>query len=62
MALERGRRIDYVMVRCTDHGPGLDVNACELAFDQPVGGVWASDHFGVVADLELPRRPVGSWA
>jgi endonuclease/exonuclease/phosphatase family metal-dependent hydrolase len=49
--LELGRRIDYVMVRCTDHGPTLDVTACERIFDEPVKGVWASDHFGVVADL-----------
>jgi endonuclease/exonuclease/phosphatase family metal-dependent hydrolase len=61
MALERGRRIDYVMVRCGVHGPTLDVAACWLAFDQPVDGVWASDHFGLVADLERPRRPPGSW-
>jgi endonuclease/exonuclease/phosphatase family metal-dependent hydrolase len=60
MALERGRRIDYVMVRCGPHGPTLDVAGCELAFDRPVGGVWASDHFGVVADLEAPRRPPGA--
>jgi endonuclease/exonuclease/phosphatase family metal-dependent hydrolase len=49
--LELGRRIDYVMVRCTDHGPTLDVTACERIFDEPVKGVWASDHFGVEADL-----------
>jgi endonuclease/exonuclease/phosphatase family metal-dependent hydrolase len=47
-----GRRIDYVMVRCGDHGATLDVAGCERAFDRPVRGVWASDHFGVVADLE----------
>jgi endonuclease/exonuclease/phosphatase family metal-dependent hydrolase len=47
-----GRRIDYVMVRCGDHGATLDVTSCELAFNRPVRGVWASDHFGVVADLE----------
>ena len=62
MALERGRRIDYVMVRCGVHGPRMDVAGCELAFDQPVEGVWASDHFGVVADLRLPPRPPGVWA
>ncbi|HEV2873319.1 MAG TPA: hypothetical protein VG409_18105, partial [Actinomycetota bacterium] len=62
MALERGRRIDYVMVRCGAHGPGLAVADCRLAFDQPVEGVWASDHYGVVADLELPRRRPGAWA
>jgi endonuclease/exonuclease/phosphatase family metal-dependent hydrolase len=55
-ALDRGRRIDYVFVRCDDslHGPTLDVRACTLAFDEPVGGVWASDHFGVVAELSVP--------
>jgi len=50
-ALELGRRIDYVMVRCVEHGPTLDVTACERIFDEPMDGVWASDHFGVAADL-----------
>ena len=52
--LEVGRRIDYVMVRCSDHGPTLDVSSCERIFEKPVDGVWASDHFGVVADLAIP--------
>ena len=52
--MEVGRRIDHIMVRCRHHGPTLDVVACERIFDQPVDGVWASDHFGVVADLEVP--------
>jgi endonuclease/exonuclease/phosphatase family metal-dependent hydrolase len=52
--LELGRRIDYVMVRCGDHGPTLKVRACERIFEEPVDGVWASDHFGVVADLAIP--------
>jgi endonuclease/exonuclease/phosphatase family metal-dependent hydrolase len=57
--LERGRRIDHVLVRCREHGPSLDVTACERIFDEPVGGVWASDHFGVVADLALaPPEPL----
>lgn len=50
-ALDPGRRIDYVLIRCTDHGPTLDVRRCERLFDEAVGGVWASDHFGVAADL-----------
>jgi endonuclease/exonuclease/phosphatase family metal-dependent hydrolase len=62
MALERGRRIDYVMVRCGDHGPLLEVTGCQRILDQPVDGVWASDHFGVLADLQLPPRPIGTWA
>jgi endonuclease/exonuclease/phosphatase family metal-dependent hydrolase len=52
-----GRRIDYIFVRCGAHGPTLDVTACDLAFDEPINGAWASDHFGVVADLALaPAR------
>ena len=51
MPLELGRRIDYIMVRCGDHGPTLEVTACERIFDEAVDGVWVSDHFGVVADL-----------
>jgi endonuclease/exonuclease/phosphatase family metal-dependent hydrolase len=45
---EEPRRIDYVFVRCTDDGPTLDVQDCRLIFDAPP---WASDHFGVAADL-----------
>jgi endonuclease/exonuclease/phosphatase family metal-dependent hydrolase len=52
--LEPGRRIDYLLVRCGHHGPTVDVLACERIFDEPVDGVWASDHFGVMADLEVP--------
>jgi endonuclease/exonuclease/phosphatase family metal-dependent hydrolase len=59
--VNRGRRIDYLLVRCGDHGPTLPIADCRRVFDQPVEGVWASDHFGVVADLELPRRPPGAW-
>ena len=62
MSLERGRRIDYVMVRCGVHGPTLDVADCSLALDRPVDRVYASDHFGVVADLALPDKAAGSWA
>ena len=61
MPLELGRRIDYIMVRCVEHGPTLEISACARIFDEPVGGVWASDHFGVVADLSTPttsERPV----
>jgi endonuclease/exonuclease/phosphatase family metal-dependent hydrolase len=53
------RRLDYVLVRVGLHGgPTLEIAACERVFDQPVKGVWPSDHFGVVADLVPPRRTV----
>lgn len=49
------RRLDYVLVRCGEHGgPTLDMASCALIFDEPVDGIWASDHFGVVADLVVP--------
>jgi endonuclease/exonuclease/phosphatase family metal-dependent hydrolase len=49
------RRLDYVLVRCGEHGgPTLEVRSCERFLDEPVDGVWVSDHFGVVADLESP--------
>jgi endonuclease/exonuclease/phosphatase family metal-dependent hydrolase len=49
------RRIDYIFVRCGEHGgPTLEINACERIFDRPVGDVWASDHYGLSADLEVP--------
>jgi endonuclease/exonuclease/phosphatase family metal-dependent hydrolase len=55
------RRIDYILVRSGIHGPTLRVRSCELVLDRPVDGVWASDHFGVVADLDLPEHAPGSW-
>jgi endonuclease/exonuclease/phosphatase family metal-dependent hydrolase len=50
--LDSGRRIDYLLVRCGDHGPTLRISDCRLALHEPVDGVLASDHFGVVADLD----------
>jgi endonuclease/exonuclease/phosphatase family metal-dependent hydrolase len=54
--VNRGRRIDYLLVRCHDHGPTLRIADCRLALDQPMAGVMASDHYGVVADLEVTRN------
>lgn len=52
------RRIDHILVRCGPHGgPTLAIAACALAFAEPVDGIWASDHFAIVADLTVPRRP-----
>ncbi|MEU4191662.1 endonuclease/exonuclease/phosphatase family protein [Kribbella sp. NPDC026611] len=56
--LELGRRIDYILVRCSDHGPCLDVVDCRRLFDKPSGGTWPSDHFGVGAVLS-PVTPSG---
>jgi endonuclease/exonuclease/phosphatase family metal-dependent hydrolase len=61
MPLERGRRIDHIMIRSGPYGPPLDVADCQLVFDQPVDGMWPSDHFGVLAELRRPEHPPGSW-
>ena len=51
------RRIDYIFVRCGEHGgPTLDITECALAFNEPRDGVWASDHFGIVADISAPTQ------
>lgn len=50
------RRIDYIFVRFGPHGgSALDIVDCQRIFDQPVNGVWASDHFGLVADCAMPE-------
>jgi endonuclease/exonuclease/phosphatase family metal-dependent hydrolase len=55
------RRIDWVLVRSGLHGPTLQVRSCSRLLAEPVDGVWASDHFGVVADLAVPAHPPGRW-
>jgi endonuclease/exonuclease/phosphatase family metal-dependent hydrolase len=50
------RRIDYVFIRCGEHeGPTLEITSCERLFDDPIDGVWASDHFGLSVDLTVPK-------
>lgn len=50
------RRIDYIFVRYGEHGgSALDIAACTRIFDEPTGGVQASDHFGLMADLTTPN-------
>jgi endonuclease/exonuclease/phosphatase family metal-dependent hydrolase len=61
VATALSRRIDHVLVRAGAHGPTLQVLSCDRVLDGPVDGVWASDHFGVVADLAVPDHAPGSW-
>jgi endonuclease/exonuclease/phosphatase family metal-dependent hydrolase len=48
-------RFDYVLVGGWDAHPKgrAIIRSAALAFDKPIDGVWASDHFGVVVDLEV---------
>jgi endonuclease/exonuclease/phosphatase family metal-dependent hydrolase len=61
MPLELGRRIDYIMVRSGTHGPTLEIADCRQVCDRPVEGIWASDHYGVLADLRVPTHSPGTW-
>ena len=50
---EPDRRIDYIFVGPADvHGRGW-IDSAELAFSEPRGEVFASDHFGVVAEIRV---------
>jgi endonuclease/exonuclease/phosphatase family metal-dependent hydrolase len=53
---EPSSRIDYVFVRGPDAHLRGEPIAARLALDQPVGGVWPSDHFAVVADIHAEAR------
>jgi endonuclease/exonuclease/phosphatase family metal-dependent hydrolase len=51
VALEYDRRIDYVFVGWPKTGGRGQVVGCEVVGNEPVAGVWPSDHFGVLATL-----------
>lgn len=52
-AHEPDRRIDYVLVGAPDaRGRGV-VATARLVFDEPEGDVFASDHFGVLAEIRV---------
>lgn len=47
------RRIDYVFVRGPDKRVRGKPLTSRVVFDEPKGGVFASDHFGVLADISM---------
>lgn len=58
------RRIDYVFVGSPHAHPNAfaRVRSADLAFDKPADGLWPSDHYGVVADLEVGLLTTGGVA
>jgi endonuclease/exonuclease/phosphatase family metal-dependent hydrolase len=46
------RRLDYVMVSWPRRRNAGHVAACQIGGTEPVDGVWPSDHFCVVADID----------
>jgi endonuclease/exonuclease/phosphatase family metal-dependent hydrolase len=53
------RRIDYVFIGSwhQHRSAYCQVRSAAVAFDRPIDGVWASDHYGVVVDAELGADP-----
>jgi endonuclease/exonuclease/phosphatase family metal-dependent hydrolase len=49
---EPERRIDYIFVRPDERHRGEPTHA-RVVFDEPEGGVFASDHFGVFASIRM---------
>ena len=52
-AHEPDRRIDYVLVGQPDARGRGAIAGAQLVFEQPVGEVFASDHFGVLAEIRV---------
>jgi endonuclease/exonuclease/phosphatase family metal-dependent hydrolase len=50
---EPSARIDYIFVGQPTGGGRGHVRTAALFASEPLGGVWASDHFGVLADLAV---------
>lgn len=52
---EPERRIDYIFVRGPDDAQRGEPQDARVCFDSPVGDVFPSDHFGVVATITAGR-------
>jgi endonuclease/exonuclease/phosphatase family metal-dependent hydrolase len=59
-------RIDYVLVGYVQQGVHSSsrcrIESAAVAFDQPIDGIWPSDHFGVLVDVELGHDPEAAAA
>jgi endonuclease/exonuclease/phosphatase family metal-dependent hydrolase len=53
---EPSRRLDYIYVRGPDRRLCGEPLVARVVFDEPVDGVWPSDHFGVYAEIQAAPR------
>jgi endonuclease/exonuclease/phosphatase family metal-dependent hydrolase len=58
---EPSRRIDYVYVRGPDRQLRGEPLSARVVLDQPRGEVWASDHYGVLAEIQAAPRPLDPY-
>ena len=54
---EPSRRIDYIYVRGPDRALRGEPLDARLVLDAPVGAVWPTDHFGLLAEIQAAPRP-----
>jgi endonuclease/exonuclease/phosphatase family metal-dependent hydrolase len=49
------RRLDYILTGSRDAHPDAScaIRSAQLVFTEAVDGVWPSDHFGVLAELDV---------
>jgi endonuclease/exonuclease/phosphatase family metal-dependent hydrolase len=56
--LQQDRRLDYIFVTPERRDGRGRIRSCALAFDRPnAAGVFASDHYGVIADVQILPDP-----
>ena len=56
--LEPDRRIDYIFVTPMRRDGRARIRSCSIVFDQPAeDGVFASDHFGLLAEVQMAEDP-----
>ncbi|MBI3783407.1 MAG: endonuclease/exonuclease/phosphatase family protein [Deltaproteobacteria bacterium] len=53
LAFEPNRRIDYVFVGLGDGSGRGWIESARVVLDEPVGGVFPSDHFGMLAEVQI---------
>ncbi len=59
--LQPDRRIDYIFVSARQGDGRGAISGCRIALDRPTrAGVYASDHFALVADVQLSAGPMAS--
>jgi endonuclease/exonuclease/phosphatase family metal-dependent hydrolase len=54
---EPSKRIDYVYVRGPDRALRGEPLAADLCLHTPEDGVWPTDHFGVLVEIQAASRP-----
>jgi endonuclease/exonuclease/phosphatase family metal-dependent hydrolase len=60
--LNHRRRLDYVFVGSRHTHPKAEcrIHAASLVFDQPIEGIWTSDHLGVNVEIEVNNGDANS--